>query len=161
NPTVWLVLVAFFISRAFIKTGLARRVALFFVRQFGKTTLGVAYSLAASDMGLASMIPSNGARSAGVVLPIVRAIADLYGSHPIGSGGATADRLGSFLMTGVYQAVCITSGMFITGQVSNFLARDMALQAGYEITFYSWIQASLVPAVLSLLAVPLVALWIN
>jgi DASS family divalent anion:Na+ symporter len=124
--------------------------------------LGVAYSLAASDMVLASMIPSNGARSAGVVLPIVRAIADLYGSHPIGSpGAASADRLGSFLMTGVYQAVCITSGMFITGQVSNFLARDMALQAGYEITFYSWIQASIVPAVLSLLAVPLVALWIN
>ena len=163
NPTVWLVLVAFFISRAFIHTGLARRIALFFVKRFGKTTLGVAYSLAASDMVLASMIPSNGARSAGVVLPIVRAIADLYGSHPIGSspGAGTADRLGSFLMTGVYQAVCITSGMFITGQVSNFLARDMALQAGYEITFYSWIQASIVPAVLSLLAIPLVALWIN
>jgi DASS family divalent anion:Na+ symporter len=161
NPSVWLVLVAFLISRALIQTGLARRIALLFVRRFGGTSVGVAYSLAASDMVLASMIPSNGARSAGIVLPIVRAISELYGSHPIGFPGApSADRLGSFLMTGVYQAVCITSGMFITGQVSNFLARDMAHEMGFEISFASWIQASIVPGLLSLLAVPLVALWI-
>ena len=36
NSSVWLVLVAFFISRALIQTGLARRIALFFVRAFGK-----------------------------------------------------------------------------------------------------------------------------
>src|SRR4029079_15752052 len=75
--------------------------------------------------------------------------------------GEVSGKLGSFLMIAVYQAVCITSAMFITGQVSNFMARDMALQAGYEITFATWIQASIVPAVLSLLAVPLVAIWIN
>ena len=162
NPSVWLVLVAFFISRALIQTGLARRIALFFVRQFGGTSLGVSYSLAASDMVLAGMIPSNGARSAGVILPIVRAIAELYGSHPRGSPGPeTADRIGSFLMTGVYQAVCITSAMFITGQVSNFLARDMAQEAGFDISFASWVQASIVPGLLSLAAVPLISMWIN
>lgn len=161
NPSVWLVLVAFLISRALIRTGLARRIALLFVRRFGGTSTGVAYSLAASDMVLASMIPSNGARSAGIVLPIVRAIAELYGSRPIGSpGGPTADKLGAFLMAGVYQAVCVTSGMFITGQVSNFLARDMAREMGFEISFASWIQASIVPALLSLLAAPAVTLWI-
>jgi divalent anion:Na+ symporter, DASS family len=150
NSSVWLVLVAFFISRALIQTGLARRIALFFVRAFGQTSLGVAYSLAASDMVLAGMIPSNGARSAGVVLPIVRSIAELYGSHP----GETAERLGAYLMSAVYQAVCVTSAMFITGQVSNFLARDMAAQAGYDMTPAGWIRASIVPGLLSLAAVP-------
>jgi len=101
NSSVWLVLVAFFISRALIQTGLARRIALFFVRAFGHSSLGVAYSLAASDMVLAGMIPSNGARSAGVVLPIVRSISELYGSFP----GETANRLGAYLMSAVYQAV--------------------------------------------------------
>ena len=120
NSSVWLVLVAFFISRALIQTGLARRIALFFVRAFGKSSLGLAYSLAASDMVLAGMIPSNGARAGGVVLPIARSISELYGSLP----GETAGKLGSFLMIAVYQAVCITSGMWMTGQVSNFLARD-------------------------------------
>jgi DASS family divalent anion:Na+ symporter len=150
NSSVWLVLVAFFISRALIKTGLARRIALFFVRAFGQTSLGVAYSLAASDMVLAGMIPSNGARSAGVVLPIVRSISELYGSFP----GETANRLGAYLMAAVYQAVCVTSAMFITGQVSNFIARDLAHQAGYEITPAGWIRATIVPGLISMAVVP-------
>jgi DASS family divalent anion:Na+ symporter len=157
NSSVWLVLVAFFISRALIQTGLARRIALIFVRAFGKSSLGVAYSLAASDMVLAGMIPSNGARSGGVVLPIARSISELYGSLP----GETAGKLGSFLMIGVYQAVCITSAMFMTGQVSNFLARDMAMQAGYELTPFSWIRASIVPGILSLITVPWIAMKLN
>lgn len=157
NSSVWLVLVAFFISHALISTGLARRIALLFVRAFGKSSLGVAYSLAASDMVLAGMIPSNGARAGGIVLPIARSISELYGSLP----GETAGKLGSFLMIAVYQAVCITSGMWMTGQVSNFLARDMALQAGYELTPFSWIRASIVPGLLSLIVVPWIALKLN
>src|SRR5207249_2748779 len=45
DPTVWLVMAAFFISIAMIKTGFARRLALIFVRAFGKTSLGVSYAL--------------------------------------------------------------------------------------------------------------------
>jgi divalent anion:Na+ symporter, DASS family len=37
DKTVWLVMAAFFISRSLINTGLARRIALFFVRLFGKS----------------------------------------------------------------------------------------------------------------------------
>jgi DASS family divalent anion:Na+ symporter len=101
-------------------------------------------------MVLAGMIPSNGARSAGVVLPIVRSIAELYGSHP----GETAERLGAYLMSAVYQAVCVTSAMFITGQVSNFIARDLAHQVGYEISPAGWIRATIVPGLLSMAVVP-------
>jgi DASS family divalent anion:Na+ symporter len=64
-------------------------------------------------------------------------------------------------MIGVYQAVCITSASWMTGQVSNFLARDMAMQAGYELTPLSWIRASIVPGLLSLIAVPWIALKLN
>ena len=41
DPTVWLVMAAFFISAALIKTGLARRIALVFIRTVGQTSLGV------------------------------------------------------------------------------------------------------------------------
>src|SRR3989442_489518 len=37
DKSVWLVIVAFIISGALIRTGMARRIALVFVRQFGKT----------------------------------------------------------------------------------------------------------------------------
>ena len=101
DPTVWLVMAAFFISNALIKTGLARRIALLFIRTVGQTSLGVCYALSLTDMVLASIIPSNGARSGGVVLPILRSVAELYGSLP----GPGAALIGSFLITGVYQSI--------------------------------------------------------
>jgi len=157
DPTVWLVMAAFFISRALINTGLARRIALVFVRLFGKTSLGVCYSLALSDMILATIIPSNGARSGGVILPIVRSIAELYGSRP----GPTAALLGAFLMTGVYQAICITAAMFFTGQASNPLAAQIAAQMGYPISWASWFAAGIVPGLCSLAVVPWLVMRLN
>ncbi len=157
DPTVWLVMAAFFISRALINTGLARRIALFFVRLFGKSSLGVSYALSASDMVLATIIPSNGARSGGIILPIARSIAELYGSSP----GATSRVLGCFLMTAVYQSICITSAMFFTGQASNPLAARIAGQFGYSVTWSGWFVAGLVPGFCSMLLVPWVVMKLN
>lgn len=157
DPTVWLVMAAFFISRSLINTGLARRIALFFVRLFGGSSLGVCYALSLSDMVLATIIPSNGARSGGVILPIVRSIAELYGSFP----GSTARLLGSFLMTGVYQTICVTAAMFFTGQASNPLMAQIAGQAGFPITWSSWFLAGIVPGICSLLIVPWVVMRVN
>lgn len=158
DSTVWLVMAAFFISRSLIRTGLARRTALFFIRVAGRSSLGVCYALSASDMVLAAIIPSNGARSGGVILPIARSIAELYGSHP----GATSGLLGSFLFTAVYQSICITAAMFFTGQASNPLAAKIAGDAaGYQVTWAGWFLAGIVPGLVSLAVVPLVVLRLN
>ncbi len=157
DPTVWLVQAAFFISRALINTGLARRIALFFVRVFGKSSLGVSYALTLSDVVLAPAIPANGARTGGVILPIVRSIAELYGSSP----GATASILGCFLFTAVYQGICVSAAMFYTGQASNPLAAQMAKTVGVNITISSWFLAGLVPGALSILIVPWIAMKLN
>jgi DASS family divalent anion:Na+ symporter len=157
DPTVWLVMAAFFISRALINTGLARRIALGFVRLFGKSTLGVSYALTMSDMVLASIIPSNAARSGGVVLPILRSIAELYGSRP----GPTAALIGSFLFTAVYQGICVTAAMFFTGQASNPLAAQIAGQQGYTVTWASWLLAGIVPGICSLAIIPPLVMKLN
>src|SRR5262249_30723984 len=60
DPVVWLVLAAFFMSRAMIKTGLGRRIALIFIRAIGHRSLGLGYALVGADFLLASVIPSNG-----------------------------------------------------------------------------------------------------
>lgn len=156
DSTVWLVMAAFFISRALINTGLARRIALFFVRMFGTSTIGVCYSLGLSDMVLAGIIPSNGARSGGVILPIARSIAELYDSHP----GPTARRVGAYLIAAVYQSICVTTAMFLTGQASNPLAAQMAGEFGYRVTWAGWLAAGIVPGLLSLAIVPWVVLRI-
>ena len=151
DPTVWLVMAAFAISNALIKTGLARRIALVFIRAVGQTSLGVCYALSATDMVLASVIPANSARSGGVVLPIVRSVAELYGSLP----GPSAALVGSFLMTGVYQSICITASMFFTGQASNPLAAQMATEIfHYPVSWALWLAAGIVPGLCSLAVVP-------
>lgn len=153
DPTVWLVMAAFFISDALIQTGLARRIALLFVRAVGKSSLGVCYALAGTDMVLASIIPSNAARSGGVVLPIARSIAELYNSRP----GPTAAMIGTFLFTAVYQSICVTAAMFMTGQASNPLAAQIAGETlKYPVTPLGWFVAAIVPGLCSLAVVPLV-----
>lgn len=155
DPTVWLVLAAFFISRALLDTGLARRIALIFVRLFGRSSVGVCYALASSDMLLAAVIPSTGARSGGVILPIARSIAELYESRP----GESARRIGAYLMTAVYQGVCISCAMFFTGQASNPLAARIAGEmTGFAVTWSGWFAAGIVPGLLSMSVVPWVVL---
>lgn len=151
DPVVWLVLCAFFISGALIRTGLARRIALGFVRMFGQSSLGVCYSLGLTDLFLATIIPSAGARSGGVVMPIVRSVAEIYGSRP----GETASRIGSFLMLGVYQSICVSSATLLTAQASNALAARMSAQfLHYPITWLDWARAGIVPGLVSMAIVP-------
>jgi DASS family divalent anion:Na+ symporter len=156
DSTVWLVMAAFFISRALLNTGLARRIALLFVRAFGRNPVGVCYALSLSDVTLATIIPSNGARSGGVTLPIARSIAELYGSLP----GETARRLGAFLYTSVYQCVCVGCAMFFTGQASNPLAAKIAAGYGFQVTWAGWFAAGVVPGLVSLAVLPWVVLRI-
>jgi DASS family divalent anion:Na+ symporter len=153
DPVVWLVLCAFFISRGMIKTGLGRRIALHFVRLIGHTSLGLAYALGLSDVVLGSIIPSNAARNGGIIFPIGRSLAETYDSRP----GPTARRLGSFLMVLLYNIDVIVCATFLTGQASNPLIAGFARDTvGVELTYRTWLLAALVPAVLSLILVPLI-----
>jgi len=154
DRSVWLVLAALMISRGLINSGLGRRIALFFVRAFGKSSLGVSYALSISDMVLAGMIPANSARSGGIIMPIARSIAELYGSKP----GASAALLGTFLFAAVYQSICVTAAMFYTGQASNPIAARMAGEFGYQVTWSSWLAAAIVPGLISLAVIPLVVI---
>lgn len=94
NKTIWLIVIAFFISRGFIKTGLGARIAYLFVRLFGKRTLGLSYSLIASDLMLSPAMPSNTARAGGIIVPIIRSLSEAYGSR-VEDG--TERKVGAFL----------------------------------------------------------------
>lgn len=151
EPSVWLVLSAMLMARAILDSGLARRIALLFVRRFGQSSLGIAYALVMTDVTLASGVPSITARSAGMVLPIGRSIAELFGSTP----GSTSPRLGRFLLAAMYQGSAVACAMFLTGQASNVLAAGLAAKlAGVEVTWAGWLVAASVPGLVSCLAVP-------
>src|SRR5436309_1329278 len=151
DASVWLVLAAYFLSRGLIKTGLARRIALLFVRRLGRSTLGLSYAIVASDTLLAGMIPSNAARVGGVALPVARSLAELYRSYP----GRTAGMLGTFLMLTLYQADVYACALFLTGHASNPLAASQARQlAVVQLHYANWFLYALAPSLVSLALVP-------
>jgi DASS family divalent anion:Na+ symporter len=153
NSTIWLIVIAFFISRGFIKTGLGSRIAYLFMAALGKKTLGLGYGIIATDLVLAPSIPSNTARAGGVIFPLLKATAKAYGSDP---DDGTARKIGSFLTLAAFQGNVITSAMFLTAMAANPLAARLAGQMHIEITWGSWALAAVIPGVISLLVVPLV-----
>jgi DASS family divalent anion:Na+ symporter len=153
NRIIWLVAIAFFISRGFIKTGLGARIAYGFMSLLGKRTLGLGYSMIATDLVLAPVIPSITARAAAVVYPIVRSVAEAFDSRP---GDGTERKIGAYLIKNSFQGNLITSAMFLTAMAANPLAVQMAGDIGIEIDWLRWAVAASVPGLASLLVVPLV-----
>ncbi|MFB9953700.1 anion permease [Cellulomonas denverensis] len=156
NSTIWLIVTAFFISRGVIKTGLGNRLALFFVSRLGRSPLGLAYGLAATDLVLAPATPSNTARAGGIIQPIVRSISSSYGSEP----GPTSRKVGAFLTSSAFHANAITSAMFLTAMAGNPLAAQLAGDQGVEVTWGAWALAAIVPGLVSLAVIPLVVRFI-
>ena len=151
EPSVWLVIVAMLIARVMLDTGLARRIALVFIRAVGRSSLGISYALVMTDVTLASGVPSITARSAGMLLPIARRIAELFDSSP----GPTAGRLGTFLVAALYQGSAVACAMFFTGQASNILGASLAGKlVNVQVTWTSWLAAAIVPGLVSCAVVP-------
>ena len=151
DPLVWLVLCAFFMSRGVLNTGLGRRIAYLFIRAIGKNSLGLAYALTSTDALLAGFLPSNSARCGGVIFPIARSLAEAYESKP----GATARRLGAFLLVTIYQSDVIACAMFLTGQASNVIVAKLAMETTkIDLSYSKWLLGSSVPGLLSLAFIP-------
>jgi len=151
DVVIWLIVLAFMISRGFIKTGLGARIAYNFMALLGKNTLGLSYGLAATDLVLAPAIPSNAARAGGIVMPVMASLAKAYGSNP---GDGTERRIGAFLTLTAYQADIITSAMFLTAMAANPLAQKLAGDLHVTITWTGWAVAAIVPGLISLLLIP-------
>ena len=154
---VWLILLAFFISRGVIKTGLGRRIALLFMRLLGKRTIGLGYGLGITELIVAPAMPSITARAGGVMLPITRAISEVLGSKP---NDESRTRIGSYLILCAFHANIITAGMFVTAMAGNPLAVKLAADQGVKISWTDWAIATLVPGLLCLALIPVVLLWI-
>lgn len=140
SPTVWLVFSAFMFALGYEKTGLGRRIALVLVRMLGRSTLALGYAAVASDALLSPFTPSNTARSAGTIFPVVRNLPPLYDSLP---HHASARKVGGYLMWTTFAAGCVTSSLFMTAAAPNLLAVELAQRiAGVEISWTDWFVAS-------------------
>jgi L-tartrate/succinate antiporter len=152
DSTVWLIFGALTLSTGYEKTGLGRRIALSLVRLMGRSTLGLGYAVMLADLAIAPFTPSNTGRSAGVIFPIVRSIPALYGSAP----GATARRIGAYLMWTAFAATAVTSSMFLTALAPNLLALSlMRHETVLDVTWSQWLLGFLPVGALLIAVLPL------
>ncbi|MFI4983807.1 MAG: DASS family sodium-coupled anion symporter [Rickettsiales bacterium] len=150
---VWLVVFAFFISQGFTKTGLGNRIAYYLISIFGKSTLGLTYSLVASEFFLSPLIPSVTARGGGIIYPIAHSLSESFVDK---SHKAVSNRTGGFIMQVCVQSNVITSSLFLTAMAANPLIVKLAKDVGVEITWASWAIAALVPGIINLVLMPMV-----
>lgn len=153
DTTAWLVVAAFLISGAMIRTGLGRRVALSMVSLFGRTTLGLGYAIGAAELCLAPFVPSNTARGGGVMAPIVNSLSHVLGS----TAEENPNRAGRYLVLCGAHANLVTAAMFLTGMAANPLVNTAARDVFQtELSWAQWLLGGLVPGLVSLAVLPLV-----
>jgi DASS family divalent anion:Na+ symporter len=147
---ILLIIVAFLIARGVIKSGLGKRIAFLIIKKFGKSSLGLAYSIIAADMFIAPAFPSNTARS-GVLFPIVNALSVDSGSK-IADG--TRKKLGAFLMMSSMAGITLSSTLWLTAMAANPAGAKMAQEFGVHITYGSWALAASVPVIILFFLIP-------
>lgn len=153
NEVIWLIVASFFFSRGFVKTGLGDRLAMYFVRWLGKSTLGLAYGLAISEAIISPAMPSTTARAGGIFLPIINSLAIAGESRP---KDGSARKLGAFLIQSQFQSSSSSSALFMTAAAQNMLCIKLAESLGVKIKspWITWFKAACVPALFSLMLTP-------
>ena len=121
------------------------------VSAFGKSTLGLAYSIFITDALIAPGFPSNTARG-GVLYPIILALAQSSGSVP---GDDSRRRLGGYLMFCGMASLSVSSALWLTATSANPIGVSLAAEHGLKVNFGSWLLVASVPALLTIGLLPL------
>jgi len=152
NSSVLLVVIAFIVAQAVVKSGLGQRISLLMVSRFGGSSLGLAYSIVFTDAAIAPAFPSNTARG-GVLFPIVLSVSKGAGSEPDDPEGR---RLGGYLMFCTMASLAVSSALWMTATSANPIGVQIAQKFGVKIGFGSWVMTACVPALLAIGLLPLI-----
>ncbi|MBP2057679.1 DASS family divalent anion:Na+ symporter [Lactobacillus colini] len=154
NSSSWLIAMAFIMAHGISKTGLGNRIAYIMIQKFGKKSIGIGYAITGLELILGALIPSNSARTGGVVWPIVQSVADDgYDSKP---NDSSRKKIGAYINFTAFHANVLSTALFITGAAPNMVAQQMAVQKGYSMTWGGWFLAAIVPVLILAVIIPFV-----
>lgn len=152
NSVIWLIFAAFMFGLGYEKTGLGRRIALLLVKKMGHSSLSLGYAVMFSELVLAPVTPSNTARGAGIIFPIIKNLPSLYGSEP---NSSSAKKIGSYIMWTGITADCVTSSIFLTAMAPNLLLVGIVKGAsGVDISWATWFLGLLPLSIILVCCVP-------
>lgn len=147
---ILLIVAAFLVANAVVKSGLGKRIALIFIRTFGNSSLGLGYSMVLTDILIAPAFPSNTARS-GLLYPIAQSLAHDSGSHTC---DGTRKIIGSYLMMTSMAGISLSAGLWLTAMAANPIGVSIAQAFGIHISFFSWFLAASVPSFVAIIIAP-------
>ena len=153
NSASWLIAMAFIMAYGISKTGLGNRIAYWMIEKFGKKSIGIGYAITGLELVLGALIPSNSARTGGVVWPVTESISKDYDSHP---NDPSRKKIGAYLSFTAFHANILSTALFITGAAPNMVASQMAAQKNYNMTWISWFTAAIVPVLVATIIIPVV-----
>jgi len=157
NPTIWLIVSAFLLSRGFSKTGLGRRVSYLLIQKYGDNSMKLGYAIMLSEYVFSPATPSTAARGGAIVYPIAKSLASAFNSEP----GPTAKKIGTYLMQVGFQSNAMSGSLFLTAMIANPMVMVFAEQAfGIKVSWMDWAVAAFVPGTLAMFLIPLVLFYI-
>lgn len=142
---IWLMVSAFVLTSAMIKSNIARRFALWMITHFGQTPRKALFVLIAINFILVFFVPSTTARAT-LMVPICLILLEIYQVIP---GENNFGRL--MMLQGVQADAIATSGV-MTGTASNIIAVGFInSQAGGNIGYIDWLMLSLPSAIITMI----------
>ena len=137
HPVMWLNIMSFVLASMLVKTGLAKRFALWFLLKFGKSASTVFLSFIVINIALSAVISATTAKAA-ILLPIFMVIAAIYGA----TGGTNKNNFGRSIVLQNLLYINIGASGFLTGSGANLLAAALIAGAtGTTIFFSDWMLA--------------------
>lgn len=141
---IWLMVAAFILTSAMMKSNLGRRFSLWMVTKFGSTPKRTLLVLIVINFILAFFVPSTTARAT-LMMPICMILLEVYKALP---GRSNFGRL--MMLQGLQADALATSGI-MTATAGNIIAVGFINeQAGGDIGYMTWLIASMPSAILTM-----------
>ena len=143
EPVMILNIASFILASALVVTGLAKRIALLLVIQWGNHLAGIFWAFIALNLLLGAFISATSAKTA-LLLPLFMVIAAMYGAV----GGVARNNVGRNLVLQNLLANNVSASAFITGSAANLLAAQLLEKAGHKVMYAEWLMALLPLAII-------------
>lgn len=143
---IWLMVAAFVLCSAMVKSNLARRFALWMIMRFGHTPKRILFILIIVNFVITFFIPSTTAR-ASLMVPLCVILLEIYHAVP---GKSSFGKL--MMLIGV-QADAVATSAVMTGTAANMIAvKFIQEQAGAQIGYMDWVLAGMPTALITMFA---------
>ena len=144
HKVMWLNIMSFVLASMLVKTGLAKRFALWFIVHFGKKASSIFISFLVINVVLSAFISATTAKAA-ILLPIFMVIAAIYGAR----GGDKKNNFGRNIVLQNLFYINIGASGFLTGSGANLLAAALITGAtGVDIYFTDWMKGNFLVAII-------------